>query len=176
MTGDTDAEQLQPLSSQQRAFPPVIDGGLIICKHDCRMPTDLNEIIAEFADLDPRERLEMLLDYCENLPELPPDLEQERLAGEHRIQECQTPVFMWIKLANGMVDMQAWVAPEAPTVKGFVGILRDPFHCQPPEPVLNTPPDLLKQLGLDVALGMTRARGLSAILFYLRKQVERAAS
>jgi cysteine desulfuration protein SufE len=143
------------------------------------MPTDLNEIISEFAELDPRERLEMLLDYSENLPPLPDDLEAQRLAGEHRIHECQTPVFLWIKLVSdergsGKIDFQAWVAPEAPTVKGFVGILRDAFHDQPPEVALSAPSDLLKQLGLDVALGMTRSRGLSAILFYLRKQVERA--
>ena len=140
------------------------------------MPTDLNEIITEFAELDPRERLEMLLDYCENLPPLPDELEAQRLAGEHRIHECQTPVFMWIKLVEGKIDFQAWVAPEAPTVKGFVGILRDALHGQPPEVALSAPSDLLKQLGLDVALGMTRSRGLSAILFYLRKQVERAVA
>ncbi len=140
------------------------------------MPTDLNEIITEFADLDPRERLEMLLDYCENLPPLPEEYEAQRLAGEHRIQECQTPVFLWVKMHVGRVDLQAWVAPEAPTVKGFVGILRDAFHDQPPEVALNAPADLLKQLGLIEALGMTRTRGLSAVLFYLRKQVERAAT
>jgi cysteine desulfuration protein SufE len=140
------------------------------------MPTDLNEIIAEFADLDPRERLEMLLDYAENLPPLPPEYEEQRIAGEHRIQECQSPVFIWVKQIEGKIDFQAWVAPEAPTVKGFVGILRDAFHDQPPEVALNAPADLLKQLGLNEALGMTRTRGLSAILFYLRKQVERAAA
>jgi len=145
------------------------------------MPTDLNEIITEFVELEPRERLEMLLDYAENLPPLPPEYEEQRIAGEHRIQECQSPVFIWVKLdrehgGSGRIDFQAWVAPEAPTVKGFVGILRDAFHDQPPEVALNAPADLLKQLGLNEALGMTRTRGLSAILFYLRKQVERAAA
>jgi cysteine desulfuration protein SufE len=135
----------------------------------------LTETIAEFADLDPRERLEMLLEYSENLPPLPDEYEQQRLAGEHRIHECQTPVFLWITLLqNNLVQMHGWVAPEAPTVKGFVGILQNAFHQQPPEVVLNAPNDLLKQLGLAEALGMMRTRGLSAVLFYLRKQVERA--
>ncbi|MGC4006601.1 MAG: SufE family protein [Pirellulales bacterium] len=136
--------------------------------------SDLNSIIDEFADLEPRERLEELLEYSESLPPIPPELEEARQAGEHRLQECQSPVFLWVDVQDGKVDFHAWVAPEAPTVKGFVGILVDAFHGQPPEVVLNSPADLLKRLGLAEALGMVRGRGLSAILFYVRTQVQKA--
>ena len=60
-----------------------------------------------------------------------PKYEAERLAGQHRIHECQTPVFLWVELADGRIQVHAWVAPEAPTVKGFVGIARELFAGSP---------------------------------------------
>jgi cysteine desulfuration protein SufE len=135
----------------------------------------LEGIIAEFAELEPRERLELLLDFANNLPPLPERLQAERDAGLHRVHECQTPVFIWVEPANGRVNVYADVAPEAPTVKGFVGILVDAFNGATPDAVLAAPGDLLQRLGLVEALGMVRMRGLGAILHYIRKQVERAA-
>jgi cysteine desulfuration protein SufE len=137
--------------------------------------TKLEGIIAEFADLEPRERLELLLDFANNLPPLPERLQAERDAGLHRVHECQTPVFIWVEPSDGRVNVFADVAPEAPTVKGFVGILIDAFSGATPEAVLAAPGDLLQRLGLVEALGMVRMRGLGAILHYIRKQVERAA-
>src|SRR4051812_31323651 len=96
-------------------------------------PEKLEQIVAEFADLEPRERLELLLDFAENLPPLPEEYERQRLNGEHRVHECQTPVFLWVDVKDDRVQLHAWVAPEAPTVKGFVGVLREAFHDAAPE-------------------------------------------
>ena len=136
----------------------------------------LDDIVAEFADLDERERLEMLLEFAENLPPLPERYRAERDAGLHRIAECQTPVFIWTEVHNGHVQIYADVAREAPTVKGFVGILVDAFSGETPEDVLATPSDLLNRLGLVQALGMVRMRGLSAIQHHVRQQVRQAAA
>lgn len=137
--------------------------------------TRLEEIAAEFADLEPRERLELLLDFAEGLPELPAEYQAERDAGEHRVHECQTPVFLWIVVQDGRVQIHGDVAPEAPTVKGFVGILVEAFSGAKPAEVLQTPPNLIHRLGLAEALGMVRMRGLSAILNRIREEVRRAA-
>jgi cysteine desulfuration protein SufE len=134
----------------------------------------LDEIVAEFSDLDPRERLELLLDFAENLPPLPAKYQAERDAGMNRVVECQTPVFIWVELHDGKLQLYADVAPEAPTVKGFVGILVDALNGVEPQSALSTPLDLLKRLGLSDALGMVRARGLSAVQHYIRRLVERA--
>lgn len=123
----------------------------------------LNEIAAEFADLEPRERLELLLDFAEGLPELPADLRAERDASDHRVHECMTPVYLWVLLDNGRLRIHAEVAPEAPTVKGFVGILADAFSGAAPDEVVRVAPDVIRRLGLIEALGMVRMRGLSAI-------------
>jgi cysteine desulfuration protein SufE len=138
-------------------------------------PEKLDLIVEEFADLEPRERLELLLDFAENLPPLPPEFEEQRLKGEHRVHECQTPVFIWTDVADGQVQIHAWVAPEAPTVKGFVGVLKEAFHGAAADEVLAVDHDLVRRLGLAEALGMQRMRGLHAILSYIRGQIRRAS-
>jgi cysteine desulfuration protein SufE len=138
--------------------------------------TKLDRIVDEFAGLEPRERLELLLEFAEGLPPLPPRLLAEKERGEHRVYECQTPVFLWVEVANGQVQVYGDVAAEAPTVKGFVGILVDAFSGATVEEVLSVPPDLLQRLGLLQALGMMRMRGLQAILFTIRDQVRRASN
>ena len=138
-------------------------------------PEKLDQIVDEFAELEPRERLELLLDFAEDLPPLPDEYEAQRLAGEHRVHECQTPVFIWIDMLDGRVQLHAWVAPEAPTVKGFIGVLREAFHNAPADSVLSVEPNLLQRLGLVEALGMQRMRGLHAVLYYIRAQVRKAA-
>ncbi|MBX7074998.1 MAG: SufE family protein [Pirellulales bacterium] len=139
-------------------------------------PVQLDELVTEFADLEPRERLELLLEYCDNLPKLPPELEAEKAAGMHRVHECQTPVFLWVDLVDGLVRIQADVAPEAPTVKGFVGILVSALSGKPPQAVLAVPTDLLNRLGLVEALGMMRTRGLGAIVHRIREETRRAVA
>src|SRR5687767_7496507 len=135
-----------------------------------------DQIVADFSELEPRERLELLLEFAENLPPLPPEYEEQRLRGDHRVHECMTPTFLWTDVVDGRVQIHAWVAPEAPTVKGFVGILVDAFNDARPEEVLATEHDMVRRLGLAEALGMQRMRGLHAILFYIREQVRKAAA
>jgi len=136
----------------------------------------LDQIVAEFADLEPRERLELLLEFAEKLPPLPERFVAERDAGLHRISECQTPTFIWVEIVDGRVQIYANCAPEAPTVKGFVSILVDAFSGATPEEVAASPDDVLKRLGLLETLGMVRMRGLSAIQHYIRQQVRKAAA
>lgn len=135
----------------------------------------LAETIAEFADLLPRERLEMLLDFAESLPPLPPQYQAQKDAGENRVHECMTPVYLWVEVTSGKVAVFGDVAPEAPTVKGFVGLLREAYNDATPAEVLATPADLLHRLGLVEALGMNRMRGLNAIVQRIRHAVQKAA-
>ena len=141
-----------------------------------KLSEKLDEIASEFSDLEPRERLEMLLEYAESLPPLPERYEHERNAGEHRVHECQTPVFVWVEVFEGRVKLLAYVAPEAPTVKGFVGILASAYDGATLEDALSTNVDLISRLGLVEALGMQRMRGLQSILHYIRKQIAQAGA
>ena len=128
-----------------------------------RAAEQLDEIVAEFQELEPRERLELLLEFAEGLPPLPPDLQAERDAGNHRVHECQTPVFLWVLPDEGGVRVHGDVAPESPTVKGFMGVIVKAFDGVTCDEILATPPNILERLGLLEALGMQRMRGLGAI-------------
>ncbi len=133
--------------------------------------TKLDSTITEFDGLDFQERLELLLDFAEHLPELPEQYRVERDAGIGKVPECMTPVFMWIDVVDGKVQLIADVAPEAPTVKGFVSILVEAWHGAPAAEVAAAPYDILRQMGLADKLGMTRSRGLNAIVYRIKNEV-----
>lgn len=134
----------------------------------------LDAVAAEFADLEPRERLELLLEFAESLPPLPERLIAERDAGEHRVHECQTPVYIWVWVENGRVQIAADSAPEAPTVKGFIAVLASALSGAAPEEVLALDANIISRLGLTEALGMVRMRGMHAILHAIRSQLRRS--
>ncbi|MBI3465192.1 MAG: SufE family protein [Planctomycetes bacterium] len=133
----------------------------------------LDTIIAEFEGLNYQERLELLLDFAENLPELPEQYRAERDAGLHRVPECMTPVFLWVDVVDGKVSLVADVAAEAPTVKGFVAILVDAWNGAAPDEIAAAAPDILRRMGLADKLGMTRLRGLSALVQRIKNQVKK---
>jgi cysteine desulfuration protein SufE len=153
-------------NSQSFTFPPRVSG--VISK--------LDELIEEFAELEPRERLELLVEFSDDLPALPARLQVERQAGCNRVDECQTEVHLWVERENGCLQVHADVAPEAPTVKGFVALLVGVCSGESPEAVLDVPPDLVRRLGLIEALGMVRMRGLSGILARIREGARRCAA
>jgi len=133
-------------------------------------PARLTEIVEEFQDFEPRERLEALLDFSDRMAPLPAELAAKRDADAHRVHECQTPVFLWVEVRDGRVAIFGDVAPESPTVKGFVALLIDALSGASPAEVAAVREDLLQRLGLVDVLGMMRMRGLHAVLHYIRKR------
>lgn len=129
----------------------------------------LDAIINEFADLDSREKLELLVDFAHGLPSLPPEYEARKATEDRRVHECQTPVFLWMESTDGAARLVAEVAPEAPTVKGFVAILAEAINGQPAADVATIPEDLLERLGLAEVLGILRSRGLRAIVDRIKR-------
>ncbi len=135
----------------------------------------IDDIAAEFSRCDPRERLELLLEYAEDLPQLPPRLQVERDKGLHRVQECQTPVYLWVEVEDGRVQVFADVAPEAPTVRGFVGILVKAISGASVADALAVPGDVLNRFGLAQTLGMMRAQGLGAVVRRILGEIRKSA-
>ncbi len=129
----------------------------------------LNAIVAEFADLDAREKLELLVDYARGLPPLTPEYEARKTVEDRRVHECQTPVFLWTESAGGKARLIADVAPEAPTVKGFVAILAAAVADRPVAEAAALPDDVLERMGLADVLGILRSRGLRAMIARVRR-------
>ena len=135
----------------------------------------LDASLAEFADAEPEEALEMLMEFGEQLPPLSPGRVAERLPESCRVQECQTAVYLWVDVVDGRLRLEASVTEKSPTVRGLVALLVDGLTGATPAEVLGIPDNILPQLGLQETLGMTRQRGLAGVIARI-KRVAREAS
>lgn len=133
----------------------------------------LDAIIGECAELDGRDKLELLLDFASRLPPLSTEQQARKASEDRRVHECQTPVFLWTETQNDASRLIAEVAPEAPTVMGFVAILTEAIEGRPPEEVLSLPDDILERMGLAEVLGILRTRGLRAIVGHVKRSIVR---
>src|SRR3954453_1786907 len=138
------------------------------------MAAALDEIIAELSDADKQERIELLIDFAKNLPPLPDRLAEHKDAA-HRVEECQSPVFLFVELEGERVAIHADAPIEAPTVRGFVALLVEGLDGATVEEVLAVRDSLIEQIGLPEILGMLRVRGLGGVLRRLKAEVTRAA-
>lgn len=129
----------------------------------------LDKIVRRFKASDKQTRLELLLDYSKRLPDLPARYHAAREQGLNRVPECQSPVFLFLEAGEGGVVLHADAPREAPTVRGFVSLLARGIEGAAPAEVAALPTDLLDQLGLSEALGMTRMHGLTAMIGRLRR-------
>jgi cysteine desulfuration protein SufE len=128
------------------------------------MPTTLDRIISRFQSADKQTRLELLLDYSRKLAPLPERFQAARDQGLNQVPECQSPVYLFLEREGTGLVLHADAPREAPTVRGFVALLAKGIHGAQPAEAAALPGDLLDQLGLSEALGMTRMHGLTAMI------------
>jgi len=139
----------------------------------------LSAIVEDFAALTERERLELLLEFSENLPDLPARFTNHPELLE-LVPECQSPLFLAVELADDAPTADSLVrvffsAPrEAPTTRGFAGILHEALDGLTAAEVLAVPDDVPNRLGLARAVSPLRLRGMSAMLTRVKRRVERA--
>ncbi len=137
------------------------------------MTSKLQELVDELRDADKQERIEILIDFAKSLPPLPPELEAHKDAS-HRVEECQSPVYLFVERHGENVEIHADAPIEAPTVRGFVSLLVEGLSGAPVEEVLVTPDDLVERTGLIDILGMLRVNGLTGMLRRLKREVVKA--
>jgi cysteine desulfuration protein SufE len=151
------------------------------------LPEKLHGIIEDFRSVPDPERLELLLEFSEELPELP-----ERYAGHvdemEQVIECQSPLFLAIELeqagapqdgqapdagptAESIVRLFVSAPPEAPTARGFASVLSQGLDGLPAAEVLAVPEDISTRLGLQKALTPLRLRGMSAMLGRIKRNI-----
>lgn len=138
------------------------------------LPPRLAAIVGEFRECDRTERLDLLLEYANGLPALPERLEGAEL---ERVHECQTPLFVHAEVEEPDVVRLFFAAPdEAPTSKGFAGIIHAGLDGCTVDEVLATPSDFAQGMGLAEVVSPLRMRSVGAILARVKRQLmERAA-
>jgi cysteine desulfuration protein SufE len=138
-------------------------------------PAKLQRIVDLFAGAPKDLRLEALLEYSRKLPPLPEGLAGHREAME-QVVECQTPFFLATQVDEDCkVHVFFDCPPEAPTTRGFAGLLSEGLEGATVEEVLDTPDDFYTRMGLAEAISSLRLRGMGAILHRLKRQVREAA-
>ena len=134
---------------------------------DERLPPRLQEIVEDFALAEGREKLELLLQYAQELPPLPDWLKEHRERMEP-VPECMTPVFAHAEAEDGRMRYYLDVPDEAPTVRGYAAILAQGLNGVRAEEVLNVPTTFYEQMGLSGVLSGQRLNGMRAILARLK--------
>jgi len=134
----------------------------------------LQEIADDFTSMEDKDRLQLLLEFSQELPALP-----ERYAA-HRdrmepVPECQTPLFLAVEVepdeAKGTVHLFFDAPAEAPTTRGFASILHAGLDGLSADEVLDTPAEFSSRLGLADLVSPLRLRGMAAMLARIKRQV-----
>lgn len=137
------------------------------------LPPAMGELAEDFHAVTERERLQLLLELSQELPGLP-----ERYVGQldrmERVDECQSPLFLAVEVeddADRTVHLFFDAPAEAPTTRGFAGILREGLDGLPAAQVLDVPDDAPYRFGLAEAVSPLRMRGMVGMLSRIKRQV-----
>ncbi len=133
------------------------------------MPTALAEVVSEFAEVSGQDKLALLLEFANDLPELPADLEE---AAMEPVPECQSPLFLHVDAADRDHVRLFFSAPaEAPTTRGFASILAAGLDGQSTDQILAVPDDFYAELGLAALISPLRLRGMAAMLTRIKRRL-----
>ncbi|WP_308490898.1 SufE family protein [Microbacterium terrisoli] len=135
------------------------------------VPDTLAEIRDEFLELDEPDRLQLLLEFSRELPDVPERFRDHPELTE-RVAECQSPVFIVTEVDDqGRVAMHATAPIEAPTTRGFASILAQGITGLSVDEVLDIPGDYPQTLGLTRAVSPLRISGMTGMLARAQRQV-----
>jgi cysteine desulfuration protein SufE len=142
------------------------------------LPPALEEIAEDFSSASAPDKLQLLLEFSDELPALP-----ERYVGHdellERVDECQSPLFLVVEVdddADRSVHLFFHAPAESPTTRGFAGILHEGLDGLPAEDVLAVPDDAPYRFGLGEAVSPLRLRGMVAMLGRIKRQVRLRAA
>jgi cysteine desulfuration protein SufE len=141
------------------------------------VPSQLAEIREDFLALEQPDRLMLLLEFSNELPELPEKYRDHPDLFE-RVVECQSPVFIFVEVdEEHAVHLYATAPAESPTTRGFASILAQGLDGLSVEAVLAVPDDYPQSIGLSKAVSPLRLRGMTAMLGRTKRQLrERQAA
>jgi cysteine desulfuration protein SufE len=132
----------------------------------------LKEIVDDFESVPGKEKLQLLLEFSEELPPLPARYAEHRDLLEP-VPECQSPLFLAVEVADDdTVHLFFDAPPEAPTTRGFASILSTGLDGLSAAEILATPAEFTTSLGLQDLVSPLRLRGMAAMLTRIKRQVQ----
>ncbi len=142
------------------------------------IPQALQEIADDFGAMEESQRLELLLEFSDELPDLPQRLKDDPKLLEP-VPECQSPIFIRVEVDGTQPDSTVHLffsAPaEAPTTRGFAGILNEGLDGATVQTVLDVPADFPLKLNVEKQVSPLRLNGMSGMLARIQRQVREKA-
>lgn len=136
------------------------------------LPEKLQGIVTLFKSAPKQLRLQALLEYSKKLPKLP-EKYVEHPEFMQPVPECTSPFFLVTeKDDQGRVNLFFKVPEEAPTVRGYAGILHEALNGADAQTILSVPDDFYLNMGLTELITPMRLRGMGAILRRLKSDVQ----
>lgn len=132
-------------------------------------------VVEDFSLVEAKDRLELLLEYSEALPELDPKFEDHPELLE-RVEECQSPVFIAVEGNEAKIDLHFSAPREAPTTRGFASVLNSALNGLSAKEILELSDDFPSQLGLDKLISPLRVRGMRGMLFRIKRKTKELAA
>lgn len=137
-----------------------------------RLPEAMVSVVSDFADVQGQDKLQLLLEFANELPPLPADLEE---AAMEPVPECQSPLFLHVDASDRSHVRLFFSAPaEAPTTRGFAAILAAGLDGLTADEILAVPDDFYSALGLAALISPLRLRGMSAMLARIKRRLRAA--
>lgn len=141
--------------------------------------SDLPEVLAQtrddFLDLGDKDKIQLLIEFAEELPDLPPRYADHPELLE-KVEECQSPVYIFVEVENNKVAVFATAPEQAPTTRGFASILAQGLTGLSVEEALNIPDDFPSTLGLNTLISPLRVRGMTGMLWRMKRQIREKTS
>ncbi|MCZ4325281.1 SufE family protein [Brachybacterium paraconglomeratum] len=142
------------------------------------LPEGFAEIADDFHALGGKDRLQLLLEFSQGLPELPERYSEHPELLEP-VPECQSPIFLATEVEGQGREATAHLffsaPPEAPTTRGFAAILAEALDGRSVGEVLGTPDTVTGELGLAEVVSPLRLNGMSGMLARIKRQLSEKA-
>lgn len=142
------------------------------------LPAGFQEIAEDFHALGDKDRLQLLLEFANSLPELPERYSEHPELLEP-VPECQSPIFLITEVQGDGREAPAHLffsaPPEAPTTRGFASILAEALDGCTVGEVLDTPDAVTGQLGLAQVVSPLRLHGMAGMLARIKRQLSQKA-
>src|SRR5262249_39805282 len=117
------------------------------------------QLIDQFASLASWEdRYKRIIETGKKLSSYP----EEKRLDQFKVSGCQAQVWLFPELQDGRIVFHA--DSDALITKGLIALLLKVYSDATPPEILQTPPDFIKELGLETKLSPSRANGLYSMV------------
>jgi len=134
-------------------------------------PDSIQEIIVEFQEIEDQfERLEVLMDFADEVDELPVN----EWNDSNLVRGCQSVAHIEVNIRDELVWLRA--AADAKMVQGLQGILSIAINGKSPEIVMQLTPDFAEEAGILVSLTPSRSNGFRTMFDMIQNRVKEEIS